>query len=107
MIRQISINKCNKSKAIINKNKSGVKHNDERNPYRRKSKTEMAADGRNECNLGLPYRETERLPGWLYEYSYRSGRRRTEESRIKRVGMTEMSGNRCVRCENGFHSASN
>lgn len=42
---------------------SEVKHNDERNSYRRKSKTEMAADGRNECDLGLPYRETERLSG--------------------------------------------
>jgi hypothetical protein len=68
---------------------SEVKHNDERNPYRRKSKTEMAADGRNECDLGSPYRETERLPGWLHEYSHRSGRRRTEESRIKREGMAE------------------
>ena len=66
-----------------------MKHNDERNPYRRKSKTEMETNGRNECDLESPYRETERLPGWLHEYSHRSGRRRTEESRIKREGMAE------------------
>jgi hypothetical protein len=64
---------------------SEVKHNDERNSYR-KSKTEMAADGRNECDLGLPYRETERLSGWLHEYSYCPGWGKPEESRIKKEG---------------------
>ena len=52
---------------------------------------------------------TERQKGYLdgCMNTVIASRRRTEESRIKRVGMTEMSGNRCVRCENGFHSASN
>ena len=70
------------------KQESEVKQNDERNAYRRKSKTEMAADGRNEHDLGPPYRTTERLSGWLHEYSHRSGWLSPEESRIKEGGET-------------------
>lgn len=47
---------------------------------------QMETDGRNECDLGSPYRETERLSGWLYEYSYCPGWGKPEESRIKKEG---------------------